>query len=745
LESWLLDLLQGKYGAVPGNIVITVGGRYELNRDHWAPYEGILSRIPLDPFSDDEARDYLNRRSIVDARTVETILRLSGNLPLLVATLATHSPNDPNAIGDPTGTAVERFLKWVDDFKQRQIALDASLPRWLNRDILAVLVGENDADTLFSWLKSMPFVKERHSDWIYHDVVRTQMLHYKMRESPQGWSILHSKLATCFEALRDRIRSSEEEGMRDANWRIFALEALYHRLCETPSEGISKALNDFLATLKFKRSLAFRWAKTIQQAGRDSEDSEVEGWGTRLLAGLEAYENDQFEVSIAVFSALLEHQAIQEVRRPAALVIRGFSQLNLGRSDEALSDFNRAVDLDPSFNRGYVGRAVVFFTKRRYQDALIEIDQASALSPKEDYLQLLGIMIYFLEGQIDEVTLGVQEYLEVHPNDPIAIMLQLLALVSRGDEKALVTKMQTLAKQGKTSALQSAATEGDDATTFPQLNKYYDLFQQFMNASLSSDFEPADAERYLSELEWGQSLPPDFGIAFLSSPGMLQYLSRSSLSTMDVMLRKFFLDNQEYDAALAWLSRNMELAPNDYRFYLLRWPVYAALRRYIEALADITRASELDGHTESDTDAVSYYLSNKGLLLSYLERYGEAIELYEQVLRIEPGSYSAQYNIAVATVRANSGLGAGLQVELARKSLEAILDLPERSLGLYGLGGLEALQGNTDLALDYLEKAFSLDEGLDDMAKHDMAWLDLRRDPRFISLMARKGLRTPNL
>ncbi|MEK8172158.1 hypothetical protein NKH77_31500 [Streptomyces sp. M19] len=43
---------------------------------------------------------------------VDVILRLTGGLPVLVSMLAERQPSGPDEVGDPSGTAVERFLKW---------------------------------------------------------------------------------------------------------------------------------------------------------------------------------------------------------------------------------------------------------------------------------------------------------------------------------------------------------------------------------------------------------------------------------------------------------------------------------------------------------------------------------------------------------------------------------------------------------------------------------------------------------
>lgn len=194
LDPWLRNILEGRYEAAPPNIVVTIAGRYALDRNLWSAYEGVVARLSLEPFAEPEVRDYLSRKGITHEEVIQVILRLSGRLPLLVATLAAESPNDPASIGDPSGEAVERFLKWVQDPHQRQVALDSALPRRLNRDVLAVLTGEEQAASLFDWLKEMPFVERRGDAWTYHSVVRAQMLGYNISGS------FHLKVGQSFTA-----------------------------------------------------------------------------------------------------------------------------------------------------------------------------------------------------------------------------------------------------------------------------------------------------------------------------------------------------------------------------------------------------------------------------------------------------------------------------------------------------------------------------------------------------------------
>jgi tetratricopeptide (TPR) repeat protein len=381
LDPWLRDLLEGRHGDVPANIVLVIAGRDELDRNHWAPYEGLLARLPLRPFTEKETRDYLARKEITDEQVVDVILHLSGRLPLLVATLAAESPDDPAKVGDPSGEAVERFLKWVRGPEQRQVALDAALPRWLNQDVLAVLVGEKEADALFAWLREMPFVEKRGDGWAYHEVVRAQMLRHKRQESPQGWADLHGRLAGHYEGLRDDLGLEEEAGRKDEHWQRYSLEALYHRLCQAPQKHLPAALNDSLFTQAGEAAFSLRWSDTICTAGADAGADGVQGWGQRLAAGIKAFEDGRHQAVVEMFTALLKGRMLDTNRQARALAVRGVTYRRLKRYKEALIDFDRAIELAPDYAWAVRHRGATYRSMRCYDKALADFNRAIALSP----------------------------------------------------------------------------------------------------------------------------------------------------------------------------------------------------------------------------------------------------------------------------------------------------------------------------------------------------------------------------
>lgn len=387
LDEWLREILEGRYGDAPLNLMLIVAGRQELDRNRWAICEGAIVHLPLNPFTEDEAKQYLIRKGITNDRVTDVILRLSGCLPLLVATLAAESPNDPNQVGDPSGTAVERFLKWVDDPKRRQVALNAALPRCLNRDVVAQLNGEETADELFDWLKEMPFVGERTDGWAYHDIVKTQMLRHKRLSSPQSWADQHGKLADYYDMLRKSLQLDEGKQQQDATWRIHTLDILYHRLCQAPQQYLPMALNGFLETQEQQDALVsgFRWAEVIAQAGKAVDNPEIQNWGRQLLDAVRTDCESRSTNAVDIYTALAVHPDIKDRQRLIALCHRGIAYQCMNLYKNALDDFNQVIDLAPTYAEVFIYRGMTYLFMKHYKIAQKNFKLAKTLATPDNF------------------------------------------------------------------------------------------------------------------------------------------------------------------------------------------------------------------------------------------------------------------------------------------------------------------------------------------------------------------------
>ncbi|MEH2442339.1 ATP-binding protein [Nostoc sp.] len=342
LDNWLREILEGRHGEVSLNILITIASRQELDKNDWASYEGSIIRLHLEPFTEEEAQQYLTRKGITDKHIIEVILNLSGNLPLLIEMLADAHPNDPNQLIEPSSSAVKSFLRWIDDPKRRQVVLDAAIPRCLNRDIIAQLRTEEEADELFTWLKETSFVNEHSNGWVYHDVVKTQMLCHKRLSSPQGWAEIHNKLAKYYDNLRNDLQLEEDNKQRDPSWQSHTLNVLYHKLCQSPQRNLLIALKEFLALLKNQPIFAQQYAKIMLQAGKDGDSAEVKYWGKQLANGLKAYEEKRYED--AIYNRALVYLAVNQPDKARTVLVPAI-KLSTEHCKKNAKDWRNAFNL----------------------------------------------------------------------------------------------------------------------------------------------------------------------------------------------------------------------------------------------------------------------------------------------------------------------------------------------------------------------------------------------------------------
>ncbi len=400
LEAWLLEILAGRHGTLPANCIWVIAGREQLSPNHWSGYQPV--QLPLERFTEEEATQFLQRKGVTNPEVVNTILEVSDRLPLLLAMLAEGSPQDPAQVREASGTAVERFLKWVEDPAKRQLALDTALPQHLNRDVIAHLVGDANSEALFSWLKTMPFVCERSDGWAYHDVVRGQMLRYQHRESANRWAEQHRTLAEYYDGCCQQIQLNDQACYSDETWQIYALRRLYHRLCSHPKRELSATLNQFLDALHQNRRFAQQLAALMAQTGCDLEEPALQGWGERLVKGLKAYEDQNYAETIAVFTALLQAEGMEAPRVSIIHAWRGEVYRLNQDLEKALADYDQSIELNPQNKQAIARRGLTYVLMERYPEALVDVDRTIEIDPHNKDLIACRAGIYGSMGRYPE-------------------------------------------------------------------------------------------------------------------------------------------------------------------------------------------------------------------------------------------------------------------------------------------------------------------------------------------------------
>jgi len=156
------------------------------------------------------------------------------------------------------------------------------------------------------------------------------------------------------------------------------------------------------------------------------------------------------------------------------------------------------------------------------------------------------------------------------------------------------------------------------------------------------------------------------------------------------IMGQFLFEARQYDQAIDHLNKTLEIEPNFWLTHLFLGKVYAQKRMYGEALIESQKALQFSGGNTEASSLMGYTYAISGNKKQAEKVLGELMKLSKQ-------KYVPASNIAL--------IYAGL--------------------------------GETDLALDWLEKAYDERDVHVTFLKTVSHWDSIRREPRFTSLLQR--------
>ncbi|MEU7553585.1 tetratricopeptide repeat protein [Streptomyces sp. NPDC044571] len=583
LDTWLRDVLvSDRHGELPANVLVTLAGQAPLAARCWEDWRDLVTDWPLEVFTDSEARQLLTGKGVTDERVVEMILHLSGRLPVLVSTLAEAQPGTVEEIGDPSGTAVERFLKWETDPARRAAALACAFPQELDEDVYRAAVEEEAAE-LFGWLRSMPFVTDRSGHCRYHEVVRSTMLRLQRRQSPARWEQLHTRLADTFGQRRARLEEAATPAdgwWSDESWRGHRLQETYHRLCAAPRGAVPAALRELLDAYDHDVTTLRRWVQVVVRAGRDTESGDLTGWGERLQTALA-----RPDPGTATLTLLLTRAGLAPDGRCLALTLRARDHRNAGRYPQALTDYAQALALDPQAARIHFGLGRTHELMERYEEAIADYSRALELKPGDfPTLANRGVAYRFAE-RFEEALADLDRAVELDPT--VHWVITIRGIVH-----------QLTGRHEEATADFTRAMETGDGSAWACVNRGN-------THTLGGRYEQA-----LADFDRAIELAPDYDLAFTSRGLVHRYLGR-------------------YEEALADLRRALELRPDSAWALACKGDIHRSMQRYDEALADFDRAIE----REPDS---SWALTGRGETFRLMARHEEALADFDRVVERAP-------------------------------------------------------------------------------------------------------------
>lgn len=480
IVNWLRDHLLA--ANMSKNVVLVVAGHDSMTQA--LADQRVLYSMPLARFNEDETRQYLAERGIIEASRCNTIWQVSGGLPLALSLLALDHEIAIDTREDASASAL-RWLSRQQPLEQQLVLHTALFSGSFQQDDLAAFrflpESEQEQTRLYRWLIALPFVQHSAVDGRhrYHDLAREWFSHTLEQRSEQAYQSSRRMLANYYWRQLAHFQEDGQHISASVKWLEVAQALVWQLLSLADVASHASAIEQVLEIAhRAKR------AEDIVPLLRTLSLSNLVNADARTLAGqlLDYLEADLASAEfLAAASALIDRlsqawqplqagisrsshgriygkrgmayllreeyqRAVEDCDHALSLdpiygeayLLRGIAFSTLSEYQRAISDFTRALALGSRDVYAYAHRGMAYRERKNYGQALADLDQALALDPQVDEIVLLRNLTY---GQFNEAGRGLGDFdhtLELNPDDAQAYVSRGMAYCALGEYRRAI-------------------------------------------------------------------------------------------------------------------------------------------------------------------------------------------------------------------------------------------------------------------------------------------------------------------
>lgn len=137
----------------------------------------------------------------------------------------------------------------------------------------------------------------------------------------------------------------------------------------------------------------------------------------------QCYQNaaDQFSDDTAPCDKALDNRNTLKNDRKKTLINRGIILNRRGDLNEALADFNKAIELDEEVAEAYLNRGNTWFYAQRYDDAMADYEKALALDISKPWAAWYNVgLVHDARNESEKAQEAYRKSLELKPDFALA-------------------------------------------------------------------------------------------------------------------------------------------------------------------------------------------------------------------------------------------------------------------------------------------------------------------------------------
>ena len=418
--------------------------------------------------------------------------------------------------------------------------------------------------------------------------------------------------------------------------------------CQNRKGNLLQALDDYTLALEIDTERPLSPPSKIRNYSIGTASS---------FSTISTTENDEKKSQIAIKVTAVGYNENTE-----DIINSAYALKKVGRFDEALSLYNKAILMDENCFKGWFGRAYIYDKLNRVQEAIRDYTKAIQIMPQNAFVYNNRGICYNKVNEFDSAIRDFNAAIRITPKKAdfyynrgfVYMKLDNYVQAIEDFNKTLVLQEDNYKAYTYRAVCWDKLGESERArkdifialSLKPGDPKALEISNKLHSSRIipRRSTEPTQIRVRVASPA-GQMLRTSFVSQLLSIPDVPVCKSRatsSSNETIDTSCSRAILrlQHQDFENAISLFTEAISLDPRNCLAYNGRAEAYRKLNRLEDAISDYT--------TEIGIKPTSSAYNSRAFCLSKLERYLEAIADLDYVIDHEPDNIHAHYNRALA-------------------------------------------------------------------------------------------------